>query len=68
MIILERDGSLLWSESTDANAASAMEHVSIPAELALQQTSSIVERVLDFVFDVLGQNAVELRVYEDHNS
>ncbi|MFP4435664.1 MAG: hypothetical protein ACLFVO_00135 [Chloroflexaceae bacterium] len=68
MIILERDGSLLWSESTDANAASAMEHVSIPAEPALQQTSSIVERVLDFVFDVLGQNAVELRVYEDHNS
>jgi hypothetical protein len=45
-----------------------MEHVSIPAELALQQTSSIVERVLDFVFDVLGQDAVELRVYEDRNS
>ncbi len=68
MIILERDGSLLWSESTDASLSPGMEHVSIPAELALQQTSSIVERVLDFVFDVLGQDAVELRVYEDRNS
>jgi len=68
VIILERDGSLLWSESTDTNPASRMEHVSIPAELALQQTSSIVERVLDFVFDVLGRDAVELRVYEDRNS
>ncbi len=67
MIILDRDGSLFWSETIDVHAATTMEHVFIPADLALQQTTTIVDRILVFVFDIIGYNAIDMHVYEDYN-
>lgn len=66
MIILERDGSLFWCEPTCSDPATAMESVCIPADLVLRQTN-IIDRVLDFVFDVLGLHAIEVRIYEERH-
>jgi hypothetical protein len=68
VIILDRDGSLFWSEAINDNVATTMEHVFIPADLALQQTATIVDRILEFVFDILCQDTIEMHIYEDRNS
>lgn len=64
MIILERDGSLWWHGSVDTSAVESRETVELPMTV-LEQQSNVIDRVLTFAFDVLGLQAVELRVREE---
>lgn len=64
MIILERDGSLLWYKPDDPTSEYTKELVDVPAAL-VTQPNNIIDRILDFVFDTLGLRAVELRIRED---
>lgn len=63
MIILERDGALVWHKP-DSSSEQSKEFVDIPADLVMQP-NNIIDRVLDLVFDTLGLRAVELRIRED---
>jgi len=64
MIILDRDGSLWWHGSVEASAAESRETVELPMTI-LEQQCNVIDRVLTFAFDVLGLQAVELRVREE---
>jgi hypothetical protein len=66
MIILERDGSLrhgYTQEGEIQNSGAEQGVFDIPAALALRQ-NMLIDRLLDYAFDVLGLRTVELRVRE----
>lgn len=63
MIILERDGSLLWQNTCDTAADPTCETIDLPANLVTEQ-SNLIDRVIDFAFDVLGLDTIEVRVRE----
>lgn len=66
MIILERDGSLLCHSSGDSFASSHKALVDIPSDMVRQtEPGTVIDRILDFTFNILGLHNVELRVYED---
>ncbi|HMQ30159.1 MAG TPA: hypothetical protein PKD53_05495 [Chloroflexaceae bacterium] len=61
MIILERDGSLHHYPPEGHEAPGRQARIDLPEE---QAQSNILDRILDFTFDVLGIGNLELRVYE----
>lgn len=63
MIILERDGSLLWQVPEDLSPEAIHGTVDLPADLVLQQ-HNIIDRILDLVFDTSGLHTMEIRVRE----
>ncbi len=66
VIILERDGSLLNDNPSDQRIKGTKASVAIPAELVNHpEPSTLIDRILDFTFNMLGLHRIELRVYED---
>ncbi len=63
MIILERDGSLLWQVPEDLPPEAIHGTVDLPADLVLQQ-HNIIDRILDLVFHPSGLNTMDIRVHE----
>lgn len=64
MIILERDGSLLWTHPDSPVSDATRGTIDVPAS-ALTQSNNVIDRILDFAFDVLGLQTIELRIHED---
>jgi hypothetical protein len=66
VIILERDGSLHCEGSNESIDARHKASIDIPAELInVPNPGKIIDRILDFAFDRLGLQSLELRVYEE---
>jgi hypothetical protein len=63
LIILERDGSLHHCPPDSPDGYGGRASVALMAD-AEQTEPSVIERILDFTFDVLGINNLEMRVYE----
>lgn len=64
MIILERDGTLSWNAPNDPTCDKIKDTIDLPADLVTEQ-SNIIDRVLDFAFEVLGLQAIEMRIREE---
>lgn len=61
VIILERDGSLHHYPPGRLGAPGEHARIDLSEE---QARPKILDRILDFTFDVLGINTLEVRVYE----
>lgn len=61
VIILERDGSLHHYPPERHGAPGRQARIDLPEE---QAQSHILDRIIDFTFDVLGIGNLELRIYE----
>ena len=66
VIILERDGSLHCNGSNESIDAHHKASIDIPAELINGPSpGKIIDRILDFAFDKMGLQSLELRIYEE---
>jgi len=61
VIILERDGSLRHYSPPKPAGAPARARVELASERA---EPSVIDKILDFTFDILGIGNLEVRVYE----
>jgi hypothetical protein len=65
VIILERDGRITHQPPENPAIHSDQARVQIPAAAATQHDApSIIDRIVDFAFDFLGVDTLEMRVYE----
>jgi hypothetical protein len=65
LIILERDGSISHSPPDIPDGQSRWAHVSIASDATdVQPEPSVIDRILNFTFDVLGVSNLEVQVYE----
>ncbi len=63
--IFGHDGSMLQPDTNSLpDPSTARGVVDIPADLVLQQ-NTMIDCILDYVFDTLGLCTIELRVYEE---
>jgi hypothetical protein len=61
MLLLQNDGTVIWTGAPADNAYRTSGSIELPADL-LDQQSDLIDRVFAFAFDVLGLRAVELRI------
>lgn len=61
VIIQNRDGSI--AEEHPSDRSNNGYYAAIPANL-LDDTSSLIERIINFAFDTLGAQHVDMRVYD----
>ena len=61
MMLLEKDGTLIWTGATADGAGPTRATIELPLDL-LDQQSDLIDRVFAFAFDLLGLRAVELRI------
>lgn len=61
VIILERDGSLRHYPPNPSDEQPGQAQIDLPRE---QAEATVIDKIIDFTFDILGMNNLELRVYE----
>jgi len=64
MMTLERDGTMLNNKLNTRAHARTRETIDLPATLVMHD-DSLLDRVLDVVFERLGRCVVELRIHAD---
>jgi hypothetical protein len=65
VIILERDGRISHQAPPEPAPDRQQASVQIPADTATRSDApSIIDRIVDFAFDFLGVDTLEMRVYE----
>src|SRR5919109_3299169 len=61
MIILQHDGALEWSGTSECAMGRTIDTIEVPAD-ALAQQSDLLDRLFALAFDRLGLQTLELRV------